>query len=248
MSKNITSSRLDKSNHQVELDAIKHVYQRYSTEMPDSGIDKQILAAAHRELSNPNLREVLKNSWWRRLLLPLYVTATFTFTAIGAHWYWPAPVRVPPGTTPGPVIIEIINSDQLKPQNKQRVMLKMPKKQSLMALPAVPQAKLQDNDSVLPIESNVLDAMSKAELSQTLKFKLKNAVKVPELSAQSISVEPINQAANTDHKALDKEKWVREIIQLLKNGDYHTVKKELVRFKAAFPDYPIDEQIEPFRH
>ncbi|MCW9000540.1 MAG: hypothetical protein OQK04_17650, partial [Kangiellaceae bacterium] len=75
------------SNKPEELDEetlnkIARSYASVSTELPSSDIDRQIIAAAHRELANPTPRKLPKDSWWRRVSLPIYAAATFAFTAV----------------------------------------------------------------------------------------------------------------------------------------------------------------------
>jgi len=91
-----------------ELFELIKLYQEHSTELPNSDIDKQILATAERELASTKLKGLTPVPWWKRLFLPLYVAATFTFTALAVHWFWPASVKVPPGTSIGTVAVEVM--------------------------------------------------------------------------------------------------------------------------------------------
>ncbi|MCW9017921.1 MAG: hypothetical protein OQJ89_13200, partial [Kangiellaceae bacterium] len=121
------------SNKPEELDEetlnkIARSYASVSTELPSSDIDRQIIAAAHRELANPTPRKLPKDSWWRRVSLPIYAAATFAFTAVATHWLWPEePARVPPGTTPGPVKIDLLPSEPQIQQRESREPRELPK-------------------------------------------------------------------------------------------------------------------------
>jgi|GEM_PF-2437983 len=229
------------------LDKIEQIYHSHSTEQPESGIDRQIMAAAQRELNQPNPREKLKVSWWRRLSLPLYATATFTFTAIAAHWLWPAPVRVLPGTSPGPVVIDMINLKQEQPQAsllKERKVLEAPKTKKLATRPLKPETQLANSDDVMSSEGMELEELEIGHVKLKA-LELENEESMKQAFPQASQVE--DNSYNDEVLYPDKEQWAREIIQLVKNGQHQAAKEQLIMFKKHFPDYPIDEQIKSFR-
>lgn len=109
MNKNSTSHEL---NDVKSFEMLENTYRQYSIEMPDGEIDKQIIAFAHRESGSLRSRKDARIPWWKRVQVPLYVSATFAFTIILANLFWPTPVKVPPGTSPGRAAIELMGEKQ----------------------------------------------------------------------------------------------------------------------------------------
>jgi len=226
---------------QQSFDNIRNLYQQGSNEVPCSDIDKQILAAAERELSKPNSRKSYEIPWWRRLTLPLYAAAVFTFTAIGAHWFWPTPTMVPPGTAPAPVAIDVdvLNEESSLDQSPQRFSKKhrMPEQEALQAMPTRAKSVVEASEVNTPtgLAEQVAIEVDKPALLTITGSRIKSSNK--SISKESSSTVPP-----------EKEQWVREIIQLLKDGEHIAAQKELVAFKTVYPEYPIDEQLELFRN
>lgn len=224
------SAKVNQANEVGSFETLDNFFLEQANELPHGDIDKQILAAAERELASPKARSLVYSSWWKRFLLPLYGITTLAFTAIAAHWLWPEPVMVPPGTGKGPTIINVVTQedevrlDSLRGVDKKRTPQSLPSIKTPVAPP--------DEDSVkVPIMERMTDLKS-------LQKEQVQAIKTMPISRQQV-----NRLSHPD-----KEIWVRQIIQLLKQGDYALAQKELVLFKKSHPDYPIDEQIEPFRH
>ena len=208
-------------------DQLKAQYRAISQEMPDTDIDKQIIAAAHRELANPNAKKVPKNSWLRRLSLPLYAAATFTFTALATHWFWPEePAKTLPGTAPTPVSFDVMEP-QIKVETRQkRTPRELPEPPVILQQPKVNTSNDNLHDAVNVIVEDISQSSA-------------------ESSSQSADYQQTAQQANKVAKVVypDKEDWTRDIIQLLKKGEDEAARKELIRFKKIYPNYPIDEQL-----
>jgi len=239
MRKQLTVAVFDNSQEQESFGAIKNLYQHGSNEIPNSDIDKQVLAAAQRELANPGVRATYEVSWWRRLSLPLYAAAVFAFTAIGAHWYWPKPARVPPGTAPSPIVIDVVDEKQLQLEQTELAVKKhkLPDEKPLKKMPSVTQTKRLETNDLVKLEVGLVESFN---------------IKAEALKFEFVAENHNDNKENLEHQAdevnyHDKEKWAKEIILMFKLGDYQGAQQALIGFKTAYPDYPIDEQIEAFR-
>ena len=218
------------------LEKIASEYNKVSVEEPSLEIDKQIIAAAHREIENPNPLKRPKNSWWRRLSLPVYAAATFAFTAIATHLLLPEPVGVPPGTTPKPIRIDVSEDSAVEVQMPMRTPKKLPEYNAppvetnaiVKSEVADKQMIIQQSSSEQKTTSELLRAKAELEKTGSSSSAEKDSAKVTHLAKLNV---------------LEKEEWARKIIEHLKNGESEKAQKELVRFKKAYPDYPIDAQI-----
>ena len=211
-------------------DQLRSDYLAISKEMPASDIDKQIIAAAHRELANPNAKKMPKNGWFRRLALPIYAAATFTFTALATHWFWPTePAKTLPGTAPTTVTFEV-----MEPQLK----VETPQKRTPRELPEPP----------VILQQPKADTMGE-QRQQPVNILVEEQLVSPRDNPQITVAKPDNERRVKNVAKVtypDKEKWARDIIQLFKKGEHETGRKELIRFKKAYPNYPIDGQLEVF--
>jgi hypothetical protein len=252
----VTNSISEEQSDCVEeqrLKKINSIYNQFSNEEPDTIIDRQILAAAHREIASPNSREKLHTPWWRRLLLPLYVTTVFAFTAIGANLYWPEVTpHVPPGTAPGPVSIDLIESEahlselKLKQQAKVRKKTEMPQEISVLKQPISPKTKQQEAEKLVVMKDGDIEKTA-INIVKQLEFQQQETELLNINASQLARKEPVSSRLGVNKSYPNKEAWARDIITMFKNGEYAQVKEELVLFKSTFPDYPIDDQIEVFR-
>ena len=214
------------------------------------------MAAAHRELSAPNPRVKLKNSWWRRLSLPLYAATVFTFTVIGAQWYWPEPVvHVPPGTAPGPVSIDILNKSELAEHTNvkattnelnKRTKQSLPEEKTVLDIPNSPKTEHQELVEHILSGEELVENMQVGPIeSAPLRIEEPEILAIaPEHIALSEGVQGNEDGIDIKH---NKEQWARKIIILFKNAEFKAAQNELIEFKKAFPNYPIDEQIETLR-
>ena len=231
------------SNQPEELDQevlnkIEQSYASISTELPSSDIDKQIIAAAHRELANPAPRRLPKDSWWRRISLPIYAAATFAFTAVATHWLWPEePARVPPGTSPGPVKIDLLPSQPQIQQRESREPRKLPEYQPPQLEPIVETTKTEGT----PVDARVPPIENHDNTGSSM------ASDMP----QQAEAAPVDSAAAQKNGKLqfpDEKSWAKKIINLLREGQVEAAREEMVKFKQVYPNYPIDEQVEALRH
>ena len=216
------------------LDQLASEYKKVSVEEPSVDIDKQIIAAAHREIANPNKLKRPNNGWWRRLSLPVYAAATFAFTAIATHLLLPEPVGVPPGTMSKPIQIDVSEEPVIEVEMPMRKPKKLPEYHAPTAQPsAIVKSDLADNHLAVQKVSGDTESVEKAtgvESSNSGASEFATERKVDSIHSAKLNV-------------LEKEKWARQIIELLKNGEAEKAQKELVRFKKSYPDYPIDTQI-----
>ena len=233
---------------QVETGDIEHFdqieieYRAISNEQPDSSIDKQIIAAAHRELAQPKKTRLPKFSWWQRLSLPLYVAATFTFTAIAAHWLWPTtPAKTLPGTSPSPVSFEIAEPKVTAEERQKRVPRPLPEPTILMTPPEVVTKAIDSKSMSQPPLPQLRPKNDQIKVSN-------DENDIERLTVTGSRVKSMNGQQVSKLAYPEKEQWARDIIELFRKGEYEAAKKQLVRFKQAYPDYPIDEQLEVFRH
>lgn len=209
-------------------DRLKSEYSAISNEMPDVDIDKQIIAAAHCELANPNAKKLLKNSWFRRLSLPIYAAATFAFTAIATHWFWPTePARTLPGTAPTNVTFEVMEPQANIEPPRKRTPRELPEPPMLLQQPEVDTTAGEIHEPVnVLVEEQMASPRDNSPISKTSTTETSSAKNVAKLQYP------------------DKDQWARKIILLFKQGEHEVGRKELIRFKKAYPNYPIDGQLE----
>ncbi|WP_196140068.1 hypothetical protein [Aliikangiella sp. G2MR2-5] len=215
------------------LDAFEKAYKEASNELPHSDVDKQIIAAAYRELDKPNSRRLPSNSWWRRLSLPVYALGTLAFTALATKWLWNEPVRMPPGTSPGPVEIEVVTDTNTNDMTdyKPREPKKAPEYQAPEFLPESQTTRVTGSGLKVPDNGNTVTQLPEQE-----------SLASPRGQGGKLKVE---QVAKLEYQT--KEEWAKKIIELYKEGRQEAARKELTRFKKKYPGYPIDEQLEALR-
>jgi len=217
-----TTSGVDVSDLSISEDweNLERLLKQQQKELPDETIDKQIIAAAHREIEQPNKPKKYRLGWWRKLSLPLYVTAAFTFTAIGFNALWQEPGYIIETATPPTTSIEF-NSDSIATEKKSDE--SPPIKRELPELVIAP-----TSFGVTPKEPSEVIFSSQEQQN----------------SIPQIDVEEVYTGTELTRAAYpEKEAWVHQIIELMKKGDSEVARKELTRFKKAYPDYPIEEQI-----
>ena len=185
-------------------------------------LDKQILAAAHREMSQPKKRQEYRLSWWRRLSLPLYIAAGFTFTVFALRPIWQALGYQMEQTeqTSQANSIQIsqdTDSEQQELARSSRVNRELPQLQPVPDAPdttikeRVPSELVQQDDNGYVSDINADEIYTGTHLSKAV---------YPE-----------------------KDAWARKIINFMRNGENESARLELIRFKKVYPDYPIEEQI-----
>lgn len=237
---------MNKHSNEIDnafLERLEESYKNVSVEEPSSDLDKQIIAAAHREIAEPNKLKRPNNSWWRRLSLPVTAAATFAFTAIATHILMPEQVGVPPGTTsPRPIKIDLVDDKKVEIKIQERKPRKLPEYKSPVSEPEVTTEVDETNDIALMRErirakNDALRAKTK-KLNQELSQEEKKAYAESQGSDSS-------KLAKLEHP--EKEEWARIVIELFKKGEFEKAQQELIRFKKVFPEYPIDAQIEAIK-
>lgn len=208
-----------------DLQTIDNVLRESESGDIDASIDKQILAAAYRESQSRAKPSEYRFSFWRKLSLPLYIGAGFVFTVLAYNTLlMPVKEEIQKDESASTIIsIDSIesSSDSLS-ETKRREKRKLPSLQS----PEHPPERVLTESKSTPINFGTSESGEKQLIEQGIYTG--NELKKAEFP--------------------EKEAWVREIIGLLRNGDTHSAKNELNKFKKIYPDYPIEEQIKVLTH
>jgi hypothetical protein len=210
--------------------ALSNHYQQQATEEPADYLDKQILAAAAREIEQPNPKAKIKYSWWRKLSLPLYAMSIFGFTALAAHWYWPAPIwgggpawlseqnnsNKPLSSEPIKIDSSAESNDELNPEASQIVVRSRAnakaKKMQRQQIQIAAEEKLKQSAQTPKTESPVVDASlsKKSEIldQEVISLQLSDDLKQQASKAQNFSLvieEPVVKN-NADKAEPDQQK------------------------------------------
>ena len=191
-------------------------------ELPDEVLNKQILAAAHREISQPKKGAEYQLSWWRRLSLPLYLVAGFTFTVFALKPIWQAP---------GYQIEQVERSSQ--PTSIQISQESVSEKQDLGQSNRM-KRELPQLQIVPEIPGSTTKEQVASEITQQQSDEFTSEINVDEIYTGTLLSKAIYP---------EKDAWARKIINFMKNGENESARLELIRFKKVYPDYPIEEQI-----
>lgn len=189
--------------------------------LPNNVLDKQILAAAHREINRPKKRSEYQIRWWRKLSLPLYIAAGFTFTVFALKPIWQTPgyqMEQSEQSSQGTSIQ--INQEEV---SEQQVNQSSRIKRELPQFQAVPDKPETTTKERVPSE---LAGQGNTDFRADIK------------DGEIYTGTHLSKAEYPE-----KDAWARKIINFMKNGDKETARLELIRFKKVYPDYPIEEQI-----
>lgn len=190
---------------------------------PGDDLNKQIIAAAQREILSPIKSEEYQISWWRKLSLPLYVAAGFTFSVFAFKSMWPAPLYQAPSKS---TVVEI----QSELENGPETFLSQPDMtESERIKRELPELSVAPESVVFTQKEPIIMALEPSENS-----KFAAETKIDKIYTGS----PLSKATYPE-----KEAWVRKIIDFMRNGETESARTELTRFKRAYPYYPIEEQI-----
>jgi hypothetical protein len=191
-----------------------------------SDIDKQILAASYREASRKSSPPEYIFSWWRKLSLPLYIAAGFSFSVVAIQSLWQAPGNYQTDsemaaqsnnrTSNSSIVIELEQSDHLIEKNERE----------LPVLIVAPGVSPRAEQEIVDVDNGQL--LDKGSL----------------LLESDETIYTGNQLQRAEHPEL--ESWARSIIEQFKQGNESEAKAQLELFKKAYPDYPIDEQVKLF--
>ena len=203
-----------------QFERLEKLYRTYSQESPSPDVDKQIIAFAHRDVSQPDNYRLRKLCPWRRLLFPVYLAAAFSFVAITAHWLWPqigmdSPPKTLPGTAPPSVSFEMLPHKTNKIEATAKSSNDGAHKSDVAA-----QFSEQVNSTKSGLSSN----------------------QIMESSSEPMQKREV-QAAH-QRKNLQRDEWVVVISTLIDNKKYRAAEDQLIHFKQVYPDYPVDDMFE----
>jgi hypothetical protein len=212
------------------LEKIEELLSHDEFSQLDSAIDKSIIASAHRASIRPRIDTSYQISWWRKLSLPLYISAGFVFTVLAYKSLWPEPLKLIQSGESSTIAVDI----SLEVDNSES---------SLSANTTEMESSTHRTESVLPpfTKSTEPNQITSAQPKlQSEAIQPGNAV-TPSGSGAAQEVFTGNQLVKAKYP--EKESWVRKIIEQMRDGQYAQAKNELRDFKQIYPDYPIEEQI-----
>ena len=209
----------------VQLDEIEVILSEEPDLKPDFSLDKQILTAAYRETLDNKKREYLPKSVWKRLSLPLYISSGFVFTVLAYNSLLLEPLKIRENKDESSTIVKIETDDEI---GHEQYKAQQHEKRELPIM-----------ESPEPVPDRVLTETNPVESSHNSALESGS-----ELIQQGIYTG--SEISKTDRP--EKEAWARIIIGHFRNGQVEEARSELIRFKDAYPDYPIEEQIKVFNH
>jgi len=217
----MTDDKLDLKDEGA--DDLRQLEQFLSNEtdiLPNTSLDKQIIAAAHREVLAPKKPLLYRVNRWRKLSLPLYIAAGFSFTVVAFKSLWPVPIYFSEEGTSASISVKIEQeaaTPESKIEQKERIKRQLPE---FISPPITPESAKS--------EKIISDIEQNGEQSFDSELKKEEIYTGIHLSKATFP---------------EKEAWARKIIDQMKNGDLENARLELVRFKKVYPNYPIEEQI-----
>ena len=204
------------------------LYKQASNEQPHNDIDKQIAAAAHRRSLETNhseadkRRENADNVWenssiWRYLRLPVSFMGALVMTVTLAHVMWPM-------INPSANSVISSTSKQAATQRITDIQLSV-------------QQLLQTNDASRDVHTSETTALTDIQ-KPTL------AMEEPLLPLNNNSIGLSDSAVET--KLTQRDRWLKRILVLAEQGDFHEMNTELQQFAKQYPDYPVAALIRPY--
>ncbi len=215
----------DQSEHrlEVELDNLEQCLAEDESMTTASYLDYQILRAAKSEIKRPKAKQVYHFNWFRRLSLPLYAAGSIAFTLFAINQMWHPPELQKAGNSEASTQVDFSqpsNSEAIEIPLKSRVKRELPQ----LILPpeeiaSTPEATAQP----LPVEqSQALFPQSEAQQSI--------------FTGNQTEVKPYSE----------KQAWINKIVDYMQAGQLELARNEMVAFKKAYPEYPLEEQIKLF--
>jgi len=229
----------NKSDQQIELGdqndklvtrQLKNIVQLLSYDEishPDITIDKSIIAAAHRNAILPRIERSYQISWWRKISLPLYISAGFVFTVLAYKNLWPEHLELIQGETNSIIahelLLEIDHSSHSSVATEQgmKTSTKLPE---LAETPKMPNR-------------------TEGELFQPQTEAIQPNINLSAEAVDKITPQVFTGNQLVKAKYREKESWAREIIEQMRAGQFEQASSQLRDFKEIYPSYPIDEQI-----
>ncbi len=221
----------------ADIDEIGRLLSKIERRQPCFDLDKQIIAAAHRELEENVASNRFQLSWWRKISLPLYVVVGFTLTILAYDSLWPTLPYLNAESANSTAEMEILieqtkidndanYKDNLANSSSSRERILLPKR---LDVPNLPDETREESKIVgaSPINVDVDDANSSPGKNQDYFFTGNQLIK---------------------SEFPEKESWARLIIDYMRDGQFEQARTELRKFKGVYPNYPIEEQIKTFSH
>lgn len=233
--KSLDSSLLLEANDQEMIDEIENIRNLLSQNEPhhlDFELDKQIIAAAYRDINESHKKNSYQLSWWRKITLPLYVAAGFTLTILAYSNLWPTLPYIAPNDTQDSAAMRILidgaqssknsiskTSPSASPTSREKILLPAP-----FEAPSLPGETIEGSKmvAVTPINKSTNEVSDAFEQKQESYYTGSQLVKA---------------------EFPEKESWARKIIDYMRGGQFELAKTELRKFKDVYPSYPIEEQI-----
>ena len=209
----------ERDDDEIKLDQeVERIAQVLTNEMliPDEAIDKQIIAAAQRDIVKPRTKNTYAISRWRRWSLPIYVTAGFSFCVLAINALWQPPQYSSE---------HLVSSSNEVDKGEERIEI------TLSEEPKSTRIKRELPTFVTP--ENPPKVVTKTPESQA------SGSDIDDGDASSL----YTGSQSTKVAYPEKNAWVRKIISHMKSGELEVAKTEMVRFKKVYPDYPLEEQI-----
>lgn len=214
-------NKRDELEYSAEEHEILSRYRNSSNEMPSSDIDKVIFAAMHRELDKEQKRSIkndTKRSFWHALRIPVSAMGAVVMTFTLAHVMWP----------------------MIQPESNQ--------------LPFSSSGDQPASTISTEVDSGlkVLTQEKARELRQKQAEKVEmSAIRAKVDEAEVFYDPPAEALAAPNAEPLSKsltpaDEWASKIIRLAESGQFDKMNQELKQFTAAYPDYPIYEQLKSY--
>jgi len=211
----------DDNSFSDEERALLKRYQQGSNEMPTNDVDKVIFAAMHRELQREQ-KIPQKNTqnlrFWQRLRLPVSMLGAAVMTFTLAHVMWP---MIYPNSA---------DSVKLNDAARNGADIALDKSQEATAVELSNVNELRQKQS-----KTALSSAKRAQVDREEVF-----YEIPQENEADNSPASVQLNANEE-----RDRWAERILNLAKNGQFNEMNRELKKFVEAYPDYPIDEQLQP---
>ena len=213
------------------LKSILQLLSHGETPQPGFAIDRSIIAAANRDAIRPARERSYQISWWRKVSLPLYISAGFVFTVVAYKNLWPEPLQLIQGVDKSVIVqdisLEIDNSEGSSATNGHATEISsklLPKLTKLTQLPA--ELSRTEDEQFKPriesIQANINLSDDTVDKTESQVFTGNQLVKA---------------------KYPERDSWVRKIIEQMRTGQFEQARSELRDFKEIYPNHPIEEQI-----
>ena len=267
-----TTDRLNDKESNVYLSQINSLLKEEEPLFPKQSIDKQILACSYREMKTDKedlfvireesneLKFVGLNRWWKRIALPSFIFGSLAMTIFAFQ------VLFQPLFDHQEVYLQQASNDALplnERQIQQDVLIEMndieldsplfQESKSRIVRENMNQkvlAEFVENQKIpRPDPRHIL-----SEQNQSKRQVLKGFILGEETASSNNnekgaigSLESQNIYTGSKLRKstyLEKEAWVKKIVKLINEDKLVNAKSEIERFKNAYPNHPIESQID----